>query len=233
MIDGGPSPQTINLELGKKMPFWDRAIDLVFLTHPHHDHLSGLVEVLQRYQVSQVIYPDLAYDSLVYEEWPKLIAAKGIIPLTAQAGQQIRLGDDLIIKVLRPQTVLATGDESDLDNNSLVLHLTAGEITFLFTADIRQEAEELLIQQRADLSSDICKIAHHGSKTSNSARFLAVVNPEVAIISVGENRFGHPSEEVLERLELKLGKENVYRTDENGTIEFITDGERLWAKTER
>ena len=233
LIDGGPSPQAINLELGKKMPFWDRAIDLVFLTHPHHDHLSGLVEVLQRYQVSQVIYPDLAYDSSVYDEWRKLITAKRIIPIFAQAGQQVRLGDDLTIKVLRPQAVFATGDESDLDNNSLVLRLTAGAITFLFTADIRQEAEALFIQQRADLSSDIYKIAHHGSKTSNSARFLAVVNPEVAVISVGENRFGHPSEEVLERLELKLAKENVYRTDEDGTIEFITDGERLWMKTER
>ncbi|GAI31153.1 unnamed protein product, partial [marine sediment metagenome] len=110
--------------------------------------------------------------------------------------------------------------------------LNWGRVSFLFTADIRDEAEFELVSQRANLKSTVLKVAHHGSKTSTSSQFLAAVDPEIAVISVGmDNPFGHPSPEVVERLIDRLGEENVYRTDKNGTIEFITDGERLWVKT--
>ncbi len=109
-----------------------------------------------------------------------------------------------------------------------------GNISFLLTADIWQEAEFELINHRAIRQSTVLKVAHHGSDTSTTVEFLAVVNPRLAVISVGEdNRFGHPSAEVMERLTEKLGAENIYRTDEHGTIEFITDGERLWVKVDR
>ncbi len=133
--------------------------------------------------------------------------------------------------MLNPQTSQLTDTESDIDNNSVVLRLSRDRASFLLTADIEQEAESKLIEQRAELASTVLKVAHHGSKTSTTPEFLAVSNPEVAVISVGENRYGHPSDEVLERLEQRLGSENVFRTDKQGTIEFITDGERLWVKT--
>ncbi|MBA7708817.1 ComE operon protein 3 [subsurface metagenome] len=96
------------------------------------------------------------------------------------------------------------------------------------------EAEFELITRRANLASTVLKVAHHGSDTSTTPEFLAVVNPQLAVISVGkDNRFGHPTPEVMERLKEKLGQENIYRTDEQGTIEFITNGERLWVKVER
>ncbi len=233
LVDGGPSPQAITLELGDRMPFWDRTIELVISTHPHSDHLAGLLEVLQRYQVEQVLYPDSDYESPLYEEWLELVEEKDIPCTPAQAGQQIDLGDGAIITVLNPPMPPLTGTESDIDNNGVVLRLSMGRASFLLAADIGQEAEFALIEQRADLVSSVLKVAHHGSYTSTTPEFLAVANPQVAVISVGEdNLFGHPSREVVERLEEKLGSKNIFRTDEQGTIEFITDGERLWVKTE-
>ncbi len=234
LIDGGPSPQAVSLELGKKLPFWDRTIDLVVLTHPNADHVTGLVEVLQRYKVKQVLYPDLDFKSDIYDEWLGLIQEKNIEYTIAQAGQQIDLGKGVVIEVLNPPKILFTDTSSDIDNNGMVLRLSMGEVSFLLTADIRQEAEFELINRRADLHSTVLKVAHHGSNTSTCQEFLAVVNPQLAVISVGAaNRFGHPTPEVMERLGEKLGSENIYRTDKHGTIEFITDGKRLWVKTGR
>jgi len=233
LVDGGPSPQAISLGLGSKMPFWDRTIDLVILTHPSADHVTGLVEVLQRYQVKQVLYPDLDFESDIYGEWLRVIEEKDIERTLAQAGQQIDLGEGVVIKVFNPPIPPLTGTESDIDNNGVVLHISLGEVSFLLTADIMGEAEWELIAQRVDLRSIVLKVAHHGSGTSTSPEFLAVVDPQLAVISVGEdNPYGHPTDEVIERLEEKLGAENIYRTDEQGTIEFITDGERLWVRVE-
>ena len=237
VIDGGPSPQAITLGLGDKMPFWDRTIELMVLTHPHSDHITGLLEVLQRYQVEQVLYLDLDYDSPLYQEWLRVLEEKDIQCALAQAGQQIDLGEGAIIKVLNPRTPILTDTDSNTDNNGVVLRLSMGRASFLLSADIRQEAEFGLIEQRADLTSTVLKVAHHGSKTSTTPEFLAVVSPRVAVISVGEdNPFGHPSHEVMERLNERIDAEDIYQTydDETGehhTIEFITDGERLWVKT--
>jgi competence protein ComEC len=238
LIDGGPSPQMLTRELGKRMPFWDRTIELVVLTHPHDDHLSGLVEVLKRYQVERVLYPDLDYDSPLYEEWERLIEEKDIANTAAQAGQEIELGEGVMIRVVNPQTPQLTGTEADIDtdvenNGSLVLRLDAGRVSFLFTADIMWEAEFGLIAQGAELDCTVLKVAHHGSNSSTTADFLEAANPQLAVISVGaDNPYGHPGDEVLERLKTSLGEENVFRTDEDGTIEFITDGEELWLVTD-
>ncbi len=233
LVDGGPSPQAIALELGKEMPFWDRTIDLVVLTHPHADHITGLVEVLNRYKVKQVLYPDFEYESPLYDEWLSLLKEKDIKHTPARAGQQIDFGSEVTLEVLNPQRPIFAGTESDIDNNGVVLRLEMGGVSFLLTADIMWEAEFELVTRRADLTSTVLKVAHHGSVTSTSKAFLAVVNPCLAIISAGEgNPFGHPSVEVMDRLEEKLGKENIYRTDESGTIEFITDGRRLWVEVE-
>jgi competence protein ComEC len=231
LIDGGPSPQALTLGLGEQMPFWDRTIELVVLTHPHADHIGGLVAVLERYRVGEVLYPDLDYESPTYEEWLELIKEKDIEYTLAQAGQEVDLGDGVVMKVLNPQTSLLTDTDSDIDNNGVVLRLSRGRVSFLLTADIMWEAEFELINQGAELASTVLKVAHHGSETSTTAEFLAAANPEVAVISVGEdNSYGHPSDEVLERLEQALGSENIFRTDEQGTIEFITDGEGLWVR---
>jgi competence protein ComEC len=234
LVDGGSSPQAISLALGKKMPFWDRTIELVVLTHPHADHITGLVEVLKRYEVKQVLSPGLDDDSPVYAEWLGFIQAKNVKYTIACAGQQINLGNDVVIAVLNPQTPLFNGTASDMDNNGVVLRLHMGELSFLLTADIFKDTEWELITRRADLSATVLKVAHHGSNTSTTPEFLAVVNPQLAVISVGEdNLYSHPSNEVVERLMEQMGSENIYRTDKHGTIEFIANGERLWVEVER
>ncbi|MFC1861540.1 ComEC/Rec2 family competence protein, partial [Chloroflexota bacterium] len=122
--------------------------------------------------------------------------------------------------------------ESDMDNNAIVMRLEKGRFSFLLTADTMQEAEFELMQRRAALKSMVLKVGHHGSDTSTTPEFLATVNPQIAVISSGaDNRFGHPGDEVIERLEDGVGQWNIYRTDLHGTIEFITDGERLWIET--
>jgi len=121
----------------------------------------------------------------------------------------------------------------------VVLRLKMGEVSFLLTADIMWEAEYELVARRANLTSTVLKVAHHGSTTSTTTEFLAVVNPRLAVISVGEdNPFGHPTDEVMERLIEKVGLENIYQTydkinDKHSTIELITDGGRLWVRLEK
>jgi competence protein ComEC len=233
LIDGGPGPQEINVELSKKLPFWDRTIDLLVCTQPHADHVTGLVEVLQRYNVKQVLEPAISYNSSIYQAWCDLVEDKGIECNIARAGQEIDLGAGIRMAVLNPPESLSTGTSDDVDNNGVVLRLSWGQVSFLFTADIRQEAEFELVWQLASLRSTVLKVAHHGSQTSTCQQFLAAVDPEAAVICVGaDNAFGHPSHEVWERLTDRVGEDSIYRTDEDGTIEFITDGESLWVTAE-
>jgi competence protein ComEC len=233
LIDGGPDPHKIILELSEKLPFWDRTIDLVISTQPHADHVTGLVEVIQRYKVNQVLGHGVPHDSPVYQEWLRLIQDREIEYTIARAGQKINLGNGIKMEVLNPPENLWERTSDDVDNNGVVLRLSWNQVSFLFTADIREDAEFELIGQRTNLRSTVLKIAHHGSRTSTTSQFLAAVAPEVVVICVGaDNPFGHPHPDVLERLVDRLGEDNVYRTDEDGTIEFITDGERLWVQTD-
>ena len=134
--------------------------------------------------------------------------------------------------MLNPPSPPLQNTSDDVDNNGVVLRLSWKEVSFLFTADIHKEAEWYLIARRANLKSTVLKVAHHGSRTSTSPEFLAVVDPDVAAISVGaNNRFGLPNVEVVNRLTERLGNDMVYLTSNDGTIEFVTDGERLWVET--
>jgi competence protein ComEC len=234
LIDGGPSPQKIILELGDRMPFWDRTIDLLVLTHPHSDHLAGLVEVMRRYRVERVLFNGMYDESPLYSEWQRLIDENGIETIVAFRGQQIKPGNGIIIDVCHPPADHMGNTESDIDNNSVVLRLSVGDVTFLFTGDIMTAAERELIMNNVCLSSDILKVGHHGSDTSSSAEFLAAVGLRVAVISCGEdNKFKCPSVEVLSRLENGTGEIDIFRTDRDGTIDFTTDGEKLWVEVER
>jgi len=234
LIDGGPSPQAVSLELGRKMPFWDRTIDLIIFTHPHADHLTGLIEVLKRYKVKHVLFPQMKYKSPLYDEWLRIIEEKDIEFTLAQSKQLINLGSEVSIIVLNHPQLPLTDTDSDIDNNGLVLRLEMGKMSLLITGDIMWQREMELIAGRSDLSGTVLKVAHHGSATSTTDEFLARVDPLLAVISVAEgNSFGHPSVEVMDRLQQRLDIDNIFRTDKYGTIEIITDGERLWVKHDK
>jgi len=234
LVDGGPSPRAITGQLGNQMPFWDRTIELVVLTHPDRDHLSGLVEVLQRFRVKQVLFAAGPIDSPLHNQWWQLIVEKDIKYTIAQAGQQATLGEGITMSVLNPPAGAGNDTESNRDNQSVVLRLTDGKVSFLLTGDILADAERGLAGNRASLGSTVLKVPHHGSATSTTPEFLAVVNPQLAVISVGaDNKFNHPSEEALARLQNSLKPGHIYRTDQHGTVEFTTDGERLWVAMEK
>jgi competence protein ComEC len=228
LIDGGPSPMALNSELGRLMPFWDRHIELVVLTHPHDDHLTGLVEVMRRYSVGAVLEPDCpGYDSALYEEWLRLVEQEQAQVITARAYQELRLGE-MTLTVLNPAAEPMAGTYSDTDNNAVALEVAAGGVSFLFTSDMYYEAEDALLHQRLVPDCDVLKVAHHGSAEATTNEFLHLARPQYAVVSVGQNDFGHPAEETLARLACP-----VYRTDERGTIEFIAQDGRLWLKTRR
>jgi len=208
----------------------------VVATQPHADHLAGLVGLLERYDVGEVLEPEVPYDSLLYQEWRQILDEKGIKHTRARVGQEIRLGAGARIEVLNPQAEFLKGKDGDVevDNNGIVLRLVIGEVSFLFTADITVEGERELIFRRALSQSDVLAVAHHGSKTSTSEGFLAVVRPRVAVISSGAgNRFGHPDNEIVERLKGSTVADRIYLTQERGTVEIFTDGRRVWVRTAR
>ena len=235
LIDGGPSPERVCLELGEALPFWERTIDVVILTHPHSDHVTGLVEVLRRYQVGQVLYPEgVDYESHAYSEWLDVVNERGIECTRALAGQCIDLGDRAVLEVLHPPVVYLEGTESDVDNNGVVVRLEMGQVSFLLTADLFEEGERCLLDMGLEVESTVLKVCHHGAGTSTCPDFLRAVSPEVAVISAGaDNPFGHPAEEVMNRLTESLGEGSVYLTAEDGTVTFTTDGDRLWVETGR
>ena len=220
LIDGGPDA-TILEKLSQNMPFYDRSIDLVILTHPDADHLTGLVKVLEYYQIDHILTPGLKKETATYQRWQEIIREKDISLTKAQAGQKINFGNGLIMEILWPEQSSLELLANKANNVSVVGQLIYGQSKFLLTGDIEKEIEQRLIKQEESLASDILKVPHHGSKTSSGKSFIEKVNPQISVISVGaDNRYGHPHPNVLERLK----ETAIYRTDQNGDIEILTDG---------
>jgi len=232
LVDGGPSETALLSQLGRHMPFWDRTLDVMVLTHPDLDHVTGLVAVLERYEVGTVVFRHQEVDCATYERWLELLDEEGAQVYQGEAGLLLTLDDGVEMVVLHPGPELVSWTEADVNNNSVVTRLAYGDIAVLLTGDIEEEVEMALVGSALEspLHSTVLKAAHHGSCSSTTSAFLAAVDPEVAVISVGaDNTFGHPCWEVLERLEGIC----LYRTDEQGAVELITDGLRLWVETER
>jgi competence protein ComEC len=235
LIDGGPGPQAPLLGLSRALPFWEHKLDLVVTTHPHQDHLGGLIEVLRNYNVEKVLTTDLTDSSTCFREWSELLKERSIDVTVARAGQRMVLNNGALLEVLNPGLSAPARTTEEEENNGMVLKLSRGRTSFLFTADIGPEAEADLISRRADLDCTVLKISHHGSASSSTAAFLAVAKPQAAVISVGaDNHYGHPSPQVISRLQaLPMPSSSIFRTDLSGSIDFTTDGRRLWVKTER
>jgi competence protein ComEC len=212
------------------MPFWDHSLDLVVLTHPEEDHLGGLVEVLTRYDVSLVLDSGQGCTSATCDAWRSLIEEKEIPYRRAEAGMGLELSQGVRLEVLHPPAPLMTNTASDINNNSAVMRLQYGQFSVLLTGDVMAEAENTLLTSGRPLDSLVLKAPHHGGDTSLTQPFLEAVSPELAIISVGaDNRFGHPSAVTLD----KLGAIQTYRTDQDGSLELLTDGQRYWISTEQ
>jgi len=220
LIDGGPSSVVLE-KLGQEMPFYDNTIDLIILTHPEHDHMRGLFDVLERYEVENILWTGVIRDTNEWKEWMRLLDAEGAQIRIAERGQRIMLSESVFIDILHPFENLNNQEIKQTNDTSVVAYLSFNNTSFLFTGDISKKTEAKLIEQ-VSLDSKVLKIAHHGSKTSSSQEFLESVSPEIAVIQVGKNSYGHPYEEVLSRLE--ESDIDILRTDQNNDIKIVSDG---------
>jgi len=222
LLDSGPNKKVL-AELSKVMPFYDRSIDLAIESHPDNDHIAGFIDTLKRYDVGAVMESGVVVDTPVYEELEDTIKDKNIPKILAKRGMRINLGDDIYLDVLLP--VINNPDFSPHDG-MVVLKLNYGKNSFLLTGDMEEKMEKYLISVDKNLTSNVLKVGHHGSKTSTSEALLGYVNPDYAIISVGkDNKYGHPTQEVLDRL--KKFDIPILRTDEKGMIKIKSNGENL------
>ena len=227
LIDGGPGRAIIK-ELSKSMSFWDRTIDLMILSHPHDDHVSGLVEVLKRYRVKEIVYSGAVHTGSNYLAWLDKINNDNIPITIIDRRQDIVLGEDCKLEVIYPLRNIRNED-IELNDTSVVIKLVYKGSSFLFTGDIEESVERELLGSAINFNSDVLKVAHHGSDTSSLEEFLNVVSPAYAVVFVGkDNKFNHPSLRVIKRLE-RLGTK-IYRTDIDSSIKFISDGENIWLK---
>lgn len=226
LIDGGPSSVILE-KLKKEMPFWDRTIDFVILTHPEKDHITGLLDVLKRYKVENILWTGVARDTAEYREWEKLIKEEGAKIFIAQASQKLSFSEKLSFLVLSPPESLEGRVFKDSNDTSIVAKLTFGATSFLFTGDATKIVEKELVlapgKHKAQIDSDVLKVGHHGSKTSTSKEFVEAVSPKFAVISAGRNNsYGHPRQETLDTL-AEYGIK-IFRTDIDGDIKIISDG---------
>lgn len=198
-----------------------KAFDYVIGTHPDSDHIGGLDVILYKFRAKQVFMPDYAKDTRTYDDVVQVIKNKNLKRSQPKAGSTWQLGGAEF-------TIVApNGDYGDQANDqSIAILLTHGDKKFLLTGDAEEDSEADMLNNGISLKADVYKVAHHGSKTASTEEFMEAVDPEYAVISVGEgNRYGHPHAEVLNRLR-SMGVK-VFRTDEQGTIVLKSDGKQI------
>lgn len=232
LIDGGPDNSVLSC-LSNHMPFWDRTIEVVALTHPHADHLVGLIGVLKRYKVDLFIAEKLENKTESFRELARVVQNKKINSRYVFAGDKLRIKDGVVLQVLSPsKEFLARTSPTGVIGESgefasLILLLSYGEFDVLLTGDsqVFELAEALAASQGEALQGEVevFQVPHHGSKTGISQELIDQINPKLAVISVGKNnKYGHPSKEVIEIL--KSREVRTLRTDQNGEVEIVTDG---------
>ena len=206
-------------------------IDVLVATHPHNDHIGSMANVVKSYDIGEMYLPRVTHDTKTYEKMAKAVLEKGVTVHAAKggAGATIDLGSDVTLTILAP----LSDEYSDLNDYSIVLRLEYGDTVFLFTGDIESKAEKELLSAYPELlACDVLKVPHHGSDTSTSEAFLAAAHPTYAAITCEyASDYGHPSEEVTDRL-TEHGV-TYYRCDENGNIAFYSDGSQIQVVTEK
>ena len=193
-------------------------ITYMVATHPHSDHIGGLISVLGEFPVGTLIMSHVAHDSMTFGRFLEAIDINDVPLREPIVGSSFQVGEAVF-------TIIGPNSETypNMNNHSVSLRMVLGNVSFIFTGDAERRAELEMIQH--SISSDVLYVGHHGSNTSTVQEFLDAVSPSIAVISVGRNNFGHPSEEVLDRL-YEAGV-RVYRTDYHGNIVIVTDGTGL------
>lgn len=214
------------------------SLSSVIITHPHADHVGGMLAVFQTVPVEAVYDSGVPTSTNTYRTYLKQIKAKNIPFHVVKAGDVIPLFEDVDFHVVAPVETITEGKKKkpDLNNNSIVGRLTYGASSMLFTGDAEKDEEETILESGASLRSDVLKVGHHGSKTSSSPAFVKAVSPGAAVLSAGAgNSYGLPHQATLDRL-AQGGVSHIFRTDRDGTVTFVTDGSggfRVYTKKEK
>jgi competence protein ComEC len=238
LVDGGPDDSVLN-ELAEVMPFYRRDLALVFLTHPHPDHVNGLVEVVRRYDVERVLMTGIDYDYAGYRAFLEAVAERGV-GVDFADGEDFKMGGSdsggVTLDMVFPATSIQGRSFTNVNNSSIVFRLIYGETVFFFEGDCELECEEKIVAEAemggATLSADVLKVGHHGSRTSSGealldAVFAGATSPQYAVIQVGtDNRFKHPHPETVIKLQERGVR--ILRTDIDGRVEFMSDGKRVF-----
>ena len=220
LIDGGTSEckdDLLNFLKSENI----QKFDYIVGTHPHEDHIGSLDDVVNAYDFDTILFPKVTTTTKTFENLVNAVKNKNKKFTTPVSGNEYTLGDAKF-KILAP----SSDSYQSLNNYSIVIKLTYGENTFMFTGDAETLSETEMLNSFDDLTADVLKIGHHGSTTSTSKKFLNAVNPKYAVISVGkDNTYNHPTKTTMNKLEeLKIP---VYRTDEEGTIECVSNGKDI------
>lgn len=226
LIDGGEKEYgSVVKNYIKKLNY--SRIDYLFATHPHSDHIGGLTEIVNSFDIGNIYMPDVSIDTSSYYDLLKAIKSKNEKVKVAKPEELVINDGDLSLQILAP----ISSNYEDLNNYSIVLKLIYKEKSFLFMADAEYDSEMELLKN-SNIKADVLKVGHHGSNSSTNYNFLKKVDPSIAIISVGTNNdYGHPQEKILSKL--KQRDIEIYRTDLNGDIVVITDGINLKVRTAR
>ncbi len=239
LVDGGPDNKVLDC-LGRHLPFWDREIELIVLTHPEKDHYQGLIEVVRRYKVDNFLSNGLDSSSAGYGVLKKEVGGRGIRVIPSQGLPSLRLG--LIhLDILHPseEFMLANSEKTGTEpmglyeskgsanNFSIQAILSLGDFEALLTGDIEKPGIDSLLASSNFRTLEYLKVPHHGSKNGLTRELLERVSPQVAVISLGKNNsYGHPHKEILDMLTSQAVK--ISRTDELGDVEIRTDGKKWW-----
>jgi competence protein ComEC len=215
LIDAGPADKIVS-KLSEYLPFYDKDIELVLLTHPQSDHLRGFLEVFKNYNVKNLIFTGINYESQTYKNFIALASQENSKIYLAKMGDIISYGKSPVLKIIWPQAIIFGHNFKNVHEANIVSQLNLGGKKFLLMGDADIALEERLLKANALEDIDVLKIGHHGSKTSTSQTFIKKVKPEEAVISVGRNSYGHPTAIILDRLSQISAK--IFRTDQTGDV---------------
>ena len=204
-----------------------KKLEFLLLTHQDYDHIGSALDVLKRYDVGVVYDNGVEHTSKTYENLMAYLVEEDINYTIVRDGDKVTSPwSEVMIEVVSPpQDLIYSGKKADVNENSIVLKVTYGSVSYLLTGDAEEKAEEYILSTKADIDADILKAGHHGSSSSSTKSFLAKVTPDVITISCGEdNDYGHPHIEPLENFAKFTTAEKIFRTDIDGDIVVTTDG---------
>mgnify|MGYP004453575087 CR=1 FL=1 len=235
LIDGGGSRDEESFNIGKQtlIPYLLNKgitkLDYILISHFDSDHATGVAQILGKIDVSSIILTRQLEENDIYRHILSIAKEKKIKLIYVKEGDVLKIGG-IKISIIHPENKLMINNP--MNNNSIVCKVEYNSFSMLLTGDIEMEAEELILRKNINLKADVLKVAHHGSKTSTTGEFLKAINPKVALIGVGKNNnFGHPSNEVIQRL--KENGTRIYRTDENGEISITVNKKGRIIKIQR